>query len=90
MQRLGLRIEGRVQGVGFRWFVLGESQRLGLAGYVKNNSDGSVEVVAEGAEVALAQLEQSCRRGPQSAHVKKVERTAENAAKPLYTSFEIR
>ncbi len=90
MQRLSLRIEGRVQGVGFRWFVVRESQRLGLAGHVKNNSDGSVEVVAEGAKERLDQLEQLCRQGPRPAQVEKVERVTETVARTLYTSFEIR
>jgi acylphosphatase len=55
---------GRVQGVGFRYFVLREAERLGLTGFARNRPDGSVEVVAEGSEETLAELEGRLRDGP--------------------------
>src|ERR1700745_987591 len=64
-----LLVRGTVQGVGYRWFVLREAQRLGVLGWVSNLPDGSVEVVAEGSEGALARLEQALTRGPSTAHV---------------------
>jgi acylphosphatase len=58
------RVEGRVQGVGFRWFVRREAARLGVAGWVRNNPDGSVEAVAHGTAEQLTEFEAALRRGP--------------------------
>ena len=66
-------ISGRVQGVGFRWFVVEEAQALGLRGHVRNLRDGQVEVVAEGPLSGLNDLEQVLRLGPRSARVTAVE-----------------
>lgn len=55
---------GRVQGVGFRYFALGEARRLGVTGWVRNEPDGSVLVHAEGNETQLQQVEDALRRGP--------------------------
>lgn len=62
-------VEGRVQGVGFRWYVLRVAQGLGVGGWTRNLPDGSVEVVARGEEAALDRLEQALRRGPPGALV---------------------
>ena len=67
-------VAGRVQGVGYRYFVLREAERLGVAGFARNLSDGRVEVVAEASEEALAELETRLRRGPSFAAVEGVER----------------
>ena len=67
-------VHGSVQGVGFRWFVLREAQRLGLRGFCSNLPDGTVEVVAEGEDAALAQLERALGRGPSAARVQRVEK----------------
>jgi acylphosphatase len=69
-------VTGRVQGVGYRYFVLREAERLGLAGFTRNLSDGRVEVVAEGAEDVLGELETRLRRGPSFAAVAGVDRSA--------------
>jgi acylphosphatase len=63
-----------VQGVGYRYFVLRAADRLGVSGYARNLPDGRVEVVAEGAEEALARLEDEMRRGPSFADVQGLER----------------
>jgi acylphosphatase len=68
-QRLVATIRGQVQGVGFRWFVQREAARLGLDGWVANQYDGSVEVVAEGPEVALGELVLMLWEGPVGASV---------------------
>ena len=68
-KRVFLRVAGRVQGVGFRWFVVREAERLGLRGYVRNASDGSVEVEAEGPAAAMDELRVRLEKGPPSARV---------------------
>jgi acylphosphatase len=66
-------VRGRVQGVGFRWFVDSEARQLGIAGWVRNNIDGSVEVLAMGNEQQLANLRDRLQRGPRAARVDEVE-----------------
>ena len=67
-------VTGRVQGVGYRYFVLREAERLGLAGFARNLPDGRVEVVAEGSEDVLGELEERLRAGPSFASVAAVDR----------------
>jgi acylphosphatase len=67
--RLHVLATGRVQGVGFRWFVRETARRLGLAGWVLNRADGSVEVAAEGDDSALLHLRNALADGPSGAHV---------------------
>jgi acylphosphatase len=76
MIRRRSRVYGGVQGVGFRVFVRGVARRLGLAGWVTNLADGSVEVEAEGAEGAVNALSEALHRGPPGAHVSRVEDVA--------------
>jgi acylphosphatase len=71
-----LLVSGRVQGVGYRYWVVGEAQRLGLEGWVRNCADGMVEILAIGPAEALSQLAATCRRGPSSARVVAVARGA--------------
>src|SRR6201997_4458781 len=60
-------VRGRVQGVGFRWFVEREAHTLGIAGWVRNNHDGSVEVLAQGTRQQLSGLHSRLREGPRAA-----------------------
>ena len=62
-------VRGRVQGVGFRWYVQREAAELDLRGWVRNTEDGDVEVVAAGSASELAELRSSLRRGPRGARV---------------------
>ncbi len=62
--RLHARVEGRVQGVGFRYFVLDNAQPLKITGWVRNRWDGTVEVLAEGTREDLETLLGTIRRGP--------------------------
>ncbi len=71
--RLIALISGRVQGVGYRRFVLGKARDLGLAGSAENVSEGRVEVVAEGGPAELERLLHWLRRGPAHARVQAVE-----------------
>ncbi len=68
-----VRVVGRVQGVGFRWFVRERADALGLAGWVRNRSDGSVELLVSGDAAATDQFLAAVRRGPKHARVDAVE-----------------
>jgi acylphosphatase len=70
--RLDATVNGRVQGVGFRYFALREGMDLGLDGWVANAADGSVRCVAEGPRPALAILLERLREGPAAAIVERV------------------
>jgi acylphosphatase len=82
-------VHGRVQGVGFRWFVWRTAEPLGLAGSARNLPDGAVEVVAQGPEPALRALEQALRQGPAQAQVDRVERHDVPHDIPLPKHFHI-
>ena len=69
MERLHGLIHGEVQGVGFRYFLMREAQRLGLGGWVRNRDDGTVEFVAEGSRPDLERLKQAAEKGPRMARV---------------------
>jgi len=69
MMVLHFLIQGRVQGVGFRWFVHREASELNLRGWVRNTEEGEVEVVASGSVADLAELRASLRRGPRGSRV---------------------
>jgi len=71
---LQLIVRGRVQGVGYRWWTVGQAKALGLHGWVRNRRDGSVEILAIGATQALESLAAACGRGPTAASVSAVER----------------
>jgi acylphosphatase len=62
-------VQGRVQGVGFRWFVQREASELALRGWVRNTEDGHVEVVAAGDAADLNELRASLKRGPRGSRV---------------------
>jgi len=66
-------VRGRVQGVGFRWFVEREAHLLGVSGWVRNNADGSVEVLAQGTRDQLLGLRSRLRQGPRAARVDDIE-----------------
>ena len=65
-------VRGRVQGVGFRWFVHREASELDLRGWVRNTEEGAVEVVAAGEPEGLAELRTSLHRGPRGSRVDQV------------------
>jgi acylphosphatase len=72
IERLHAVVRGMVQGVGFRYFVIQRARAAGLAGYVENCRDGSVEVVAEGPREELERLLTTLREGPRYGIVKDV------------------
>jgi acylphosphatase len=86
--RLNARVEGHVQGVGFRAYVQQSAQLLKLNGYVRNTYHGDVEVVAEGTRQSLESLLEDLRHGPRGAHVINVWFKWEDAS-GKYTCFTI-
>lgn len=87
--RLEAVVRGRVQGVGFRYWVVRRAKDLGLTGWVANELDGSVRCVAEGATAALDDLETLLRRGPTGAIVDDV-RIVRMPATGTFPAFEVR
>jgi acylphosphatase len=86
--RVRLILEGRVQGVWFRESTRREASRLGVVGWVKNRSDGKVEVVAEGSKEAVRNLVNWCHHGPATAKVNRVRET-EEVWRGEFASFDI-
>lgn len=82
-----LVIRGRVQGVGFRYAMLEEAARFGLAGWVRNRRDGTVEAVVQGSAEGVEAITRWAQRGPPSAGVSAVE---SSGATGDFASFEMR
>ena len=83
-------IRGKVQGVGFRWFVARNATRLRVMGFARNHHDGSVEVLAVTADLtALAELEQCLRRGPEFAKVESVDKSEISVEAGQHKTFDI-
>ena len=90
MMVLHFLIQGRVQGVGFRWFVHREASELELHGWVRNTEDGDVEVVASGSKEDLAELRESLRRGPRGSRVDRlIEHYLDEGEAKNLTAFRI-
>ncbi len=88
IERLHVRVSGRVQGVGFRWATQAKARELGLGGWVRNLPDGGVEAEFEGAPAALDAMEAWCWQGPRLALVDSVQSTRESGA-PKYSTFVV-
>lgn len=84
---LHLVVHGYVQGVFFRESMRREAEALGVTGWVRNCSNGTVEAVVQGAPAAVEAIIRWARRGPERAHVEKVEVSEDSGS---YTSFELR
>ena len=83
-------VHGRVQGVGFRWFVGRKAEALHLRGFARNLHDGSLEVVAAGPESALHELALALARGPSAARVERVDASEFPHEEALSNNFDIR
>jgi acylphosphatase len=81
-------IKGRVQRVGFRFFAENAAEREGIQGYVRNQHDGSVEIIAEGDADAMQRFEMAVRRGPAGARVDAVE-TIQIEPSGRYAGFRV-
>ena len=82
-------ISGRVQGVGFRWFVLRAAQRLGVTGWARNLWDGSVEVMGQGTLSMLHDFEMGLHKGPLMSNVENVEKSEVTSEVSTFKSFAI-
>jgi len=87
--RLHAWVEGRVQGVGFRFFVVERAEALGITGWVRNTFDDKVEVVAEGDRTVLEKLLSALRLGPRAAYVTQVHQEW-NQASGEFSGFHVR
>jgi acylphosphatase len=85
---LRLRLRGRVQGVGFRYFVRGVARELGVVGRVRNLPDGDVEIEVAGEPERVEELKARVRQGPQGAAVAELREEPLSAA-PAWDRFEI-
>ena len=82
-------VSGLVQGVGYRYFARRAAQQLGIAGYVKNLSDGRVEVYAIGAEMQLRALREDLRQGPSYSVIEKVAEAEAELLQEYASDFSI-
>lgn len=87
--RLHILIDGRVQGVGFRFFTRRQASILGITGYAKNLVNGKVKVVAEGRESYLEEFVEKLKRGPSMARVTDI-KIDRKKYKGEFRSFSIR
>lgn len=72
MKRVRILIEGKLQGANFRYHTQQEAQKLGLAGFVRNLSDGRIEIDAQGDDESVDKMLTWCQEGPQSAQLKSI------------------
>jgi acylphosphatase len=89
MKTVHLEITGRVQGVGFRWFVRENARALKLRGWVRNRPDGAVEIAAAGDAAALRRFRLALEKGPDGAQVEKVRELEGVDAESLDEPFTI-
>jgi acylphosphatase len=89
MESIHVEVSGRVQGVGFRWFLVGKARELGVAGWVKNRADGRVEVAAAGEPASLELFEAAIVSGPSGAQVEHVQKLSPLPAESLDSPFAI-
>jgi acylphosphatase len=82
-----VQIQGRVQGVGFRYWTEATATRLGLSGWVRNRRDGSVEAVLSGPADAVAEMLDLCRQGPTSSRVDHIDIAKDDDPPP--TGFDV-
>ena len=82
-----IRVEGRVQGVGYRAFVEMRAAELGLTGWVRNRRDGSVEAVLQGSPAAVEAILDACRAGPPASRVARLDIIGEGVG--AFEGFEV-
>ena len=88
--RAHIIVEGLVQGVGFRWFVMQRAEALGIKGWAKNHYNGSVEIEAEADRSMLEEFIKEVKVGPRSAHVTNLRIEWNEIVPQEFTHFQIR
>jgi acylphosphatase len=88
--RMGFRVHGRVQGVGYRYFVRDQARELGIAGWVRNEYDGTVTGEADGAVQPLEAFRRELGRGPSMAYVTRLDWDPMDEGQSLPLPFEVR
>jgi acylphosphatase len=88
MKRLRILVHGKVQNVGFRSYVKNLADKLSLNGWVRNNPDGSVEILVEGTERLLEEFLDYCKKGPPLSRIDKVD-VFEEKISEKFKRFEI-
>jgi acylphosphatase len=88
MKRVHIILEGRVQGVGYRYFVINQAKKYNIKGRVRNNPDRTVEIIAEGADSQIKLFINKCKVGPPSSVVSNVKQSDEDY-KGDFTTFEM-
>jgi acylphosphatase len=89
MLAVKLEIDGLVQGVGFRWWTRERARRFGLAGWVRNRSDGTVEVAVSGDADSVERFIEQLREGPSGSRVDVIRRGAIHPSETLDSPFTI-
>lgn len=89
VKRAHIFIEGKVQGVGFRYFTKTGAQEMGLKGWVKNLADGRVEAVFEGPKEKVMTMVEKCQKGPRAGRVESIDLQWEEIDKKL-TEFSVK
>jgi acylphosphatase len=90
MTRVAFQVHGRVQGVGFRYFVLESAQQLGLGGWVRNEYDGTVTGEASGDPQLLETFRRALERGPSLAYVTRLDWSPLDGSQSHPLPFEVR
>ncbi|NBB76436.1 MAG: acylphosphatase [Bacteroidetes bacterium] len=90
IERKHLKIFGRVQGVGFRYFTVQRAKELNINGWVKNMSDGTVETVIEGTRKNLDEMIEKLKAGPRSARVERVQELSMDEESEKLEGFSVR
>lgn len=90
LKKITAVISGRVQGVGFRYYILNKAEMLGISGWVANTSGGDVKTVAEGEEDRINDFLLYLRKGPPGARVENLDYKIENTGGGEFSGFDIR
>lgn len=88
MKRQHMIVSGKIQGVFYRDYVRREAEKRQITGWVMNMQNGTVEILAEGSDSALAELQKACRKGPLMAHIEDIKIT-ESTATEEFEDFDI-
>ncbi len=87
--KVNIKLQGKVQGVGFRWFIKHHASKLNILGYVKNKQDSSLEAYFDGPDESINKMLELCKKGPPGALIDKMDISEQNNNE-TFNTFEIR